>query len=107
MGSTYCGVLATMLNIADSLSFLPSSRDLGLLYESVSMIPVLKLSDEAVLEPLGAVLGRKNVQSLRLLRHTILFIKSLGSPWSRNVLLNIVVGHCGWACQRISLQRDC
>lgn len=61
MGSAYCGVLATMLNIADSQSFLPSSGDLGLLQESVSMIPVLKLKDEAVLEPLGAVLGRKNV----------------------------------------------
>lgn len=72
------------------------------------MIPVLKLRDEAVPEPLGAVLGRKNVQSLRLLRHTILlFIKSLGNPWSRNVLLNILVGRCGLGCQRISLQRDC
>ena len=70
------------------------------------MIPALKRRDEAVLEPLGAVQGRKNVQSLRLQRHSILFIKSLGSPWSRNVLLNILVGHCGLGCQGISLQRD-
>lgn len=71
------------------------------------MIPVLKLRDEAVLEPPGAVLGRKNVRRLRLLRHTILFIKRLGNPWSRNVLLNILVGHCGLGCQRVSLQGDC